>query len=100
MSNAGSFKKGEKKPNQGKRGPSKTTLKTRETIAKFVEMNVDQMQHWLEDVAQDPKHGPAVAFKMLTDIMEYHIPKLSRAEHVGDGGGPVVLQISNTDELL
>lgn len=100
MSRPGTFKKGEKKPNQGKRGPSKTTLQAREAIAAFVELNAEKMQGWLEDVAADPKHGPAVAFKMVTEIMEYHIPKLSRAEHVGDGGGPVVLQISNTDELL
>lgn len=100
MARPGTFKKGEKKPNQGKRGPSKTTLQARQAIANFVELNADRMQGWLDEVAADDRHGPAVAFKMMMDVMEYHIPKLARTEHVGDGGGPVILQISNTDELL
>ena len=32
MANAGSFKKGEKRPNQGKRGPNKNTAALREMI--------------------------------------------------------------------
>lgn len=100
MSRPGTFVKGEKKPNQGKRGPAKATLKAREAIANFVEMNAERMQGWLDEVAADDRQGPSVAFKMMMDVMEYHIPKLARTEHVGDGGGPVVLEITKTDELL
>ena len=33
MANAGSFVKGQKKPNQGKRGPDKVTLSAKEAIS-------------------------------------------------------------------
>jgi hypothetical protein len=69
--------------------PNKATSMAREAIAKLVEGNVDQLQGWLAAIAADEKQGPAVAFKLLMDVMEYHIPKLSRAEHVGDGGGEI-----------
>jgi len=69
--------------------PNKATGLAREAIAKLVEGNVDQLQGWLAKIAADEKQGPAVAFKLLMDVMEYHIPKLSRAEHVGDGGGAI-----------
>ena len=69
--------------------PNKATGMAREAIAKLVEGNVDQLQDWLAQIAADEKQGPAVAFKLLMDVMEYHIPKLSRAEHTGEGGGPI-----------
>jgi hypothetical protein len=69
--------------------PNKATGMAREAIAKLVEGNVGQLQEWLAQIAADEKQGPAVAFKLLMDVMEYHIPKLSRAEHTGDGGGPI-----------
>lgn len=73
--------------------PNKATGMAREAIAKLVEGNVDQLQDWLAQIAADEKQGPAVAFKLLMDVMEYHIPKLSRAEHTGEGGGPVDLSL-------
>jgi hypothetical protein len=69
--------------------PNKATGMAREAIAKLVEGNVDQLQEWLSEIAIDEKQGPAVAFKLLMDVMEYHIPKLARTEHTGDGGGPI-----------
>lgn len=82
-----------KPPAAGKGRPkgsvNKATGMAREAIAKLVEGNVDQLQDWLAQIAADEKQGPAVAFKLLMDVMEYHIPKLSRAEHVGDGGGEI-----------
>jgi hypothetical protein len=30
----------------------------------------------------------------LLAVSEYHIPKLARTEHVGDGGGPVELRVA------
>lgn len=98
--NKGIFKKGEKRPNQGKRGPSKSTLMAKEAIARFADDNADRMQAWLDAVAADEKHGPAVAFKMLMDVMEYHLPKLARTEVTGANGGPVVVAATNLDERL
>jgi hypothetical protein len=43
------------------------------------------MQEWLVEVAADPKHGPKVAFDMLMDVMEYHLPKLARIEQQHSG---------------
>lgn len=87
MANAGCFIKGQKKPNQGKRGPSKTTVLAREAIATFVDGNAEKLQGWLDDIAADPKHGPKVAFDSFMSVVEYHIPKLARSEHTGKDGG-------------
>lgn len=73
--------------------PNKSTTQAREAIAAFVDANVERMGEWLDAVAADEKQGPAVAFKMLMDVMEYHVPKLARTEHVGEGGGPVLQEI-------
>lgn len=100
MANAGSFKKGEKKPNQGKRGPSKTTLQAREAIAKLVDGNTHRLEGWLDQIAADEKQGPAVAFKLLMDVMEYHVPKLARHELTGKDGGAVIVQAGPLDERL
>lgn len=95
MANAGAFKKGEKRPNQGKRGPNKSTALAREAIAKFVDGNASKMQGWLDKVA---KTDPERAFNMVTALMEYHIPKLARTELTGEGGGPVVVAMDSADQ--
>jgi hypothetical protein len=100
MANSTAFKKGEKKPNQGKRGPGKATLQAREAIAKLADGNADRLQGWLDQIAADEKHGPAVAFKLFMDVLEYHVPKLARHEHTGKDGGPMVVSASPTDERL
>ena len=89
MTNRGYFKKGEIKPNQGKRGPSKTTKLAREAIASFVDGNAEKLQQWLDGIAEDPKHGPKAAFDCFMSVVEYHIPKLARTEHAGDKDNPV-----------
>jgi len=88
MANAGTFKKGEKKPNQGKRGPNKATVQVREAIAIFAEANVDRLQGWLDEIASNEKQGPAVAARLYLDLLEYHVPKLARTEmkHEGEVG--------------
>lgn len=96
MPNAGAFKKGEKRPNQGKRGPGKSTLIAREAIARFVDGNTDRLQGWLDDIAADERHGPREAFRCLMDVMEYHVPKLARTEHTGEGGGAVKQSLTVT----
>jgi len=73
------FKKGEKTPNQGKRGPGRTTLQAREAIAKLVDGNADRLQAWLDEIAEK---DPEKAWRCMMDVIEYHIPKLARTEHV------------------
>jgi hypothetical protein len=94
MANAGAFKKGEKRPNQGKRGPSKSTAIAREAIARFVDGNTGKLQEWLDDIAADDKHGPREAFRCLMDVMEYHVPKLARVEQTGDPDKPLEIRFS------
>jgi hypothetical protein len=97
------FKKGEKKPNQGNRGPGKATKDAREAIALFVDENAHRLTGWLDSVAMgdgDNKPNPAKAFELFQSVVEYHIPKLARTELTGKGGGPVVIAASTLDERL
>lgn len=86
--NAGSFKKGEKRPSQGRpKGlPNKTTANAREAISRFVDGNADRLQGWLDQIAEE--QGPGAAFKCFSDLLEYHVPKLARHEVTGQDGGP------------
>lgn len=86
MANAGSFRKGEKRPNQGKHGPPKATILAREAITRFVDGNADRLQGWLDQIAAE--EGPKAAFNCFSDLLEYHIPKLARTENTGKDGGP------------
>jgi hypothetical protein len=82
----GRFIKGQKKPNQGKRGPSKTTLQAREAISKLVDGNAHRLEGWLDEIAaKDPQR----AWECFMSVVEYHIPKLARTEQTGEGGGPI-----------
>jgi hypothetical protein len=69
--------------------PNKSTALAREAIAQFVDGNAARLQGWLDEIASDEKQGPAVAFRLMLDVMEYHVPKLARTEHTGEGGGAV-----------
>jgi len=89
MANAGSFKKGEKRAGQGrpKGCVNKATSNAREAIARFVDGNCDRLNGWLDEIYQ--QDGPKAAFQCVTDLIEYHVPKLARTEHTGPEGGPV-----------
>ena len=78
---------------QGRRKgvPNKATNLAREAIAKLVDDNAPRMQGWLDQIAE--QEGPAVAWKCLQDVIEYHIPKLARQEVVGDPDAPVEMRI-------
>jgi hypothetical protein len=78
--------------------PNKATSQAREAIARFVDGNAPSMQKWLEQVAEGVKNdenkyivlpNPEKAFGMLQSVMEYHLPKLARTEHLGDEDQPV-----------
>lgn len=83
--NAGTFKKGEKRPRQGKRGPGKVTVQTREAITAFTDGNAHKLQSWLDAI--EKKDGARAAFDAYKGLLEFTIPKMQRTQVTGDGGG-------------
>lgn len=104
--NEGSFKKGKKAgPGRPKGLPNKATQEARQAIAAFVDKNAAKLDAWLEKVANgdpeyDIKPNPAKAFELFQSVVEYHVPKLARHEHTGEGGGPVQVVASSQDERI
>lgn len=90
--------------------PNKATREAREAMALFVEGNAHRLTEWLDRVSdgvkvetQDAETGlvsveyivppnPAKAFEMFQSVVEYHIPKLARTEHVGNDDKPLVIE--------
>ena len=70
--------------------PNKSTALAREAIAKFVDGNSHKLQEWLDEIADNEKLGPKVAFDCFMQVAEYHVPKLARVEQVGDAEKPIV----------
>jgi len=59
--------------------PNKTTADVRAAIAKLAENNVHRLEGWLSRIGRkDPGRAADIFLRML----EYHIPKLTRAEIV------------------
>ena len=93
--------KSENLTNRGRGRPAgsvnKATKTFRDTINTLLEGNAENVSIWLEQVAtggSDPdKADPAKALDLLAKLAEYAAPKLSRAEHVGDGGGALTVVI-------
>ena len=74
--------------------PNKATQAAREAIGLFVDGNAHRLAEWLDMVAlgdpeNDLKPNPAKAFEMFQSVVEYHVPKLARQEHVGKDGGDI-----------
>ena len=57
--------------------PNKATKNARLAIAAFVDDNAERLTQWLDRIAEDDPKG---AFQCFMDVVEYHIPKLSRTE--------------------
>jgi hypothetical protein len=93
--------KGVRPPNAGKGRPAgsvnRTSKDAKAAIARFVDGNSDRLQGWLDRIA---KKNPQAAFGCVIALLEYHLPKLGRVEHTGDGGGPVIIQSTPVDEAL
>jgi hypothetical protein len=70
--------------------PNKATRAFRDTVNALLQENSENVSLWLSDVARD---DPAKALDLLTKLAEYATPKLARQEHVGEGGGPLVVEI-------
>jgi len=83
-------KDGKKTGGRKKGTPNKATRQAREAIATFVDGNAERLQDWLDKIEQ--QDGPLAAFKAFSDLLEYHVPKLSRSEITGEDGGPVPVQ--------
>jgi len=58
--------------------PNKATSNAREAIARFVDGNADQLQELLDEIRR--VYGAKAAWDCIMDLVEYHIPKLQRAE--------------------
>jgi len=91
--------------------PNKATNEARQAIASFVDGNAHRLTGWLDKVAEGVQDAdgsyvvppnPAKAFDMFQSVVEYHIPKLARQEHVGDDNKPLVVEhnINVFGELL
>ena len=96
MANSGSFKKGEKRPKQGrpKGCLNKDTREFRETVRNLLEDNSENVGRWLllvaeGDGSENCRPDPGKALDLLAKLAEFAAPKLGRVEHVGDGGGDV-----------
>ena len=90
--------------------PNKATAEARQAIAAFVDGNAHRLTGWLDQVAEGVKvdvlddkgqpvgqeyvvpPNPAKAFDMFQSVVEYHIPKLARQEHVGNDEKPLVIE--------
>jgi len=78
--------------------PNRATANAREAIARFVDGNADRLNQWLDEIYE--RDGPKAAFNCFSDLIEYHVPKLARHEHTGEGGGPVRVVAGPLDERL
>jgi hypothetical protein len=76
--------------------PNKATANAREAIAAFVDANAGRLQGWLDEIAT--RDGPAMAFRCVQDLLEYHIPKLARTELTGKDGEPIHTTVKHIHE--
>lgn len=87
--NSGSFKKGQKRLGQGKRGLGRVTTQTREAISAFADGNADRLQGWLDEIHRTD--GAKAAFECYTRLLEYSLPKMQRTELTGQNGEAQVM---------
>ncbi len=67
--------------------PNRANEAARVAVAHFIDKNVDKLSKWLDEIYEED--GAKVAFASLSDMLEYHIPKLARTEVTGKDGGAV-----------
>lgn len=68
---------------------NKASVAAKEAIASFVDGNAQKLQGWLDEIAE--ADGPRAAMQCFCDLLEYHVPKLSRSELTGKDGKDLVL---------
>lgn len=78
--------------------PNKVTANAREAIAALLDTKFtkDRVGRWLDMIEQDdrPGYGPLACLRALTDLMEFHVPKLARTTVSGDDGSPLEIVVS------
>lgn len=55
---------------------NKSSQVLRESLSFLIEENLDKMNEWIDRIAED---DPRAAFQCMVSIMEFNIPKLTRA---------------------
>lgn len=86
--------RGTRPPNAGKGRPkgsvNKATADVRACVAGIAQNLAPEVEGWIRKGA---RKNPLGAAHLLAQLLEYHIPKLSRAEVTGEGGKPIEVQI-------
>ena len=77
-------------PGRPKGLQNKSTANAREAIARFIDGNMERVLEWIEQI-DDPRDR----VKCVTDLLEYHVPKLARTEHTGPDGGALNIIINS-----
>lgn len=77
---------GRKTGGRTKGTPNKVTTDTRALISELAEKNAHNVQSWLDTTA---KESPGKALDLYIKLLEFSVPKLVRAEHIGEDGGPI-----------
>lgn len=91
--------KGKKTGGGSRKGkPNRVTANAREAIARFIDGNAGRLQGWLDEIEADPKQGSAAALRCFAELLEYHVPKLSRTELTGAGGGAIIVKASSAED--
>lgn len=57
--------------------PNKTTTEVREAFQELISGNLDSMNEWIEQVAND---NPAKALELLLKMSDFILPRLNRVE--------------------
>jgi len=89
MANAGSFKKGIKKPNQGKRGPDKHNRALREMILQAL---TDQPGGGVEYLKRQAVENPGPFMTLLGKVLPTTL--------ANDESAPLILTLTTTDAKL
>ena len=82
----GGSKPGERRGGRQKGVPNRVTNEARAAFCRMFERLGPDLEGWIRREAEDE---PGKAAALVLSLAEYHIPKLGRLEHVGDGGGPL-----------
>lgn len=90
------FKKGHTKVGGRKKGSINTvTMEVRKGIQMVAEGNISKVEGWLARVA---KKRPDKAVDLFLRLIEYHVPKLVRTEHVGEVPAKVMGDLPTNQE--
>ena len=80
--------KGQKTGGRSEGTPNKVTAATREAFQLLVDRQFDNLEGWINSVAQD---DPAQAFKMVMDLASFCVPRLKAIEMSGSVTMPTVI---------